>query len=382
MDLRSAGFKNVGGHSKRWADQSVIESIYFTSDNEIVAIFSTGEEIANARENTNQDRNQPSKLRAVFVDAATGNIRIRKELIVPSKQRSIFPTAAGELVLVTPERLDLFSSDLRPLNELLLPPPSIGNGTGPRVLHSRSGKSVLLVYYGEHTNTKSANANGLAYDFVWIDTEKMAVLRKWTEWSGENIWNGTELINASGGHVSGISDSSLMLGFHGATLVRSFDQPSWRLLCYRHTYCDDPQYLNDETLLTYFRLPPALHGNNAVALLGADGKLIFKQQLGYNENDRLAPPQVSADGRRMAFLRYRVEGEVDFADFHVRDPHRTLKSLMLFDVVARHWVWGLEFNKKRNRISYSSPDPAIALSPSGTYMGFLCGGIVEAYRLP
>jgi hypothetical protein len=222
----------------------------------------------------------------------------------------------------------------------------------------------------------------LVYDFVWIDTEKMAVLHTWREWSGENVWKGPELINGTGGEVSSISDNCLMRGFRGVTLVRSFDQPSWRLLCYRHAYCEDPQYFNGETLLTYFQLPPATRGNNAVALLGTDGKLMFTQQLGYNENDRLAPPQVTANGSKIAFLRYSIEGEVDFADYHLRDPHKTLKSLIILDVATRHWVWGLDFKGRRNRLNYSSHDPAITLSPSGTCLGFLSGDLIEVYRLP
>jgi hypothetical protein len=94
---------------------------------------------------------------------------------------------------------------------------------------------------------------------------------------------------------------------------------------------------------------------------------------------------VAAAGRRFAFLIYRVEGEVDFADYHLRDAHATLRFIMVYDVASRHWDFSLEASKKKNRMQLPwGPFQAVkyALSPDGSLLGILDDGLVEVYRLP
>jgi len=382
LDLRSLGPEYPPGSVK---NRGPAESICFTSDNLLVVTFSRMDDLTTVRGSAERSPAQPSRLRALFVDGVTGQVRNTREWSIRSGDGSIVPTTAGNFLLFAPDHLALYSSDLQPLKDMPLPPAGFESESGPAVRHSPSGKSILLVYRADASNREGGYVDRSHYDFVWIDSKNLAVVRAWRENGWENTWHGPELINTLGGYAGSISDSEMVRGLGGAIILRKFDGP-WRLVCYLQPYCGEPQFVDNRTLLMYLHQVPRALGENTIGLLSTDGKLQFKQQIGYKAGDRLGPAEVSADGRRFALLVYREEGELDIADYHLRSPHLVLRSVMVYDIPGRHWVYAVEADNKHNRIRITSRGPLLlpklALSPDGCLLAILSDGLIEVYQLP
>jgi len=342
------------------------------------------DDLATVQGRAERNRVRPWRLHALFVDGVTGQVRNTSEWSIPSGSGSIIPITAGKFVFFTPDHLVLYSSELQTLKDMPLPPTGLENESGPVVQHSPSGKSILLVYHKDDSDHFGGYVDRDRYDFVWIDSENLEVVRAWRENGWENTWHGPELISTLGGYAGSISDREMVRGLRGAIIIRKLGDP-WRLICYLQPYCGDAQFLDDQTLLVYLHAASEMTSENTIGLLGTDGKLQFRQQVGKGSY-KLGPAQVSADGRRFAFVTYREEGELDIADYHLRSAHVALRSIMVYDVPSNHWVYALEANKKNRSIKITSnrpfPLPKLALSPDGSLMAILIDDLVEMYRLP
>lgn len=386
VDLRSLGIARVQGGKEVPHSGRASQSIFFSTHHTLVVTFHTREIPATAPDHAGRSGPWPSRLQALFLDANNGQVRTTREWFLPTGEGSIIPTAHGKLVLITPDHIVLYSSELEPLKELCLPPPGLQNASLDEVRHSPRGKSILLVYRSTDDLDQTRGPVGRGrYDFVSIDAGTLSVVRTWKENGWENTWQGPEPINSLGGNVDEISDDGILRHLGGAIILRKFDE-SWRLACYLRPYCGRARFVDNQTLMLRFRQTPGPWRENSIGLLGTDGRLQFAQQLGYKENDRLGPIAVSADGHRFAILLYRLEGEIDFADYHIRSPHTTLQSILVYDIPSRHWLFGLEANKKMSRYEPAPGGffelPEYALSPDGSLMAILADDSVQVYRLP
>jgi hypothetical protein len=286
----------------------------------------------------------------------------------------------GKFIVLTPDRLILYSADLQALRQLDVSLSRLAPLDEWTAFLSPGRAALLLEYYPEKPDLKwvdhwpATEAGSLAQSewlkeqcqsgHLWIDTENLAVLRKW-EWQGKSDqW------------TESISDEHM-----ATSLPLRISRPGgpWQaVVCpgFLRRGCGSPaQFVSNSSMLV------GLYRPERKALVTTDGEVLFMRVLLPNQIygrggccDQY-PARPSADGRRFAIPISDIKGYVPALDIGGK---AVLNRIEVYDLPSRQWIQPV--NAKQRRIKNIS---GLALSPDGTLLGLITSdGVLEVYRLP
>jgi hypothetical protein len=315
------------------------------------------------------------RLHAVFLDTSTGQVVSTHEWPTASQLSRIFRVAGDKFVVLTPDRLILYSADFSLLNQIDLPLSRDAVKDYWNVAVSPGGKNFLINYEPVSEERRVAAlprtqiySEPVDVRFEWIGLENLEVLARWTTKGCLNCFS-----------IVGISDDGMVqrwkTALSGSALnskVVEIGKPPdgpWRDLCsYYQPYCRPGKFVNGETVLSVERTK----GFETIWLFDTSGEMLFRQTFGENEN---VSWQGSADGRRLAVAVRKIKGSNAILDI---GGHAFLDRIMIFDVPSRRWVYVLD--TKRQKIKDIS---GMALTIDGAALGVIDqDGVLEMYPIP
>ena len=335
----------------------------FVGGDTIALTFVTpGEEPGLAR------RGQPSeslpyRLQSIFVDATMGKARGRSEWPTASDRAGIVPAGADGFVVVTPDRLALYSSDLRLLKQLDLSLTDLAQGAYWLVSPSPDGKCMVIMYAGRSDE----------YSYLWLNLDGLQMVRSWTEDGHKNVWKGSEPFMVRGGDFGAIYDHRMVIPFPPeGFLIRELDGP-WRLVHARTLPGLVLAFLNREVLFSLGQGGEFSRATARLTLVRTDGEVLLDQT--FPRRQLVRRTASSSDGRRLAVALDLEKGGSAVLDIA---PHYSLSRVIVYDLSAREWVYSLD-GKSQGIKSISG----LALSPNGSQLALINqDGILEVYRLP
>lgn len=320
-------------------------SLRFLDNQVIVATFVTreGESSLSSRDASNAS--SPLRLRAVFLDAEAGKITATPAWPSESRFAGIVSSHEGKFIAQTGNTLTLYSSDLKELKALKLPPTEeIGWGAHA----SPTGKHILFIASNLRTTS--------AVPWILIDSGSLQILRSWKE--------------AQSGWV-GVSDSDIAMtscvwlyDCEPMVQVRGFDA-GWKMLASasRH-YKPRPEFVNDDLLFLF---------GNPARLIRTNGTTLFAEEVS-SERCWWGGVYPSAGGQRFVVPSCKSKGRVGSLDLGGRDE---LQAILVYDAPFHGKSYVL--NIKEPKIKDFT---LLALSPDGSKLAVLNGESVWVFRLP
>jgi len=296
------------------------------------------------------------RLEALFLDAATGKVRTKKEW--PTGWRGdLIPAGAGRFIVTTVnDGSTLYSPTFDSLLRFQV---------GSELSVSPDGKTILV---------KEERGPSL-YTFQWIDLGSLQVLRGWDENGRENAWKGPEDINLLSGGIGPICDDVMMLPFRPVDpvgfLIRNLDGP-WRLVrIWRWRWVPNFQFVSRELLAGWFQ-GREYNGESYFSLIRTDGAVLLDREF---SSQFLRRPEISADGRRIALPILKGHGGSAFLDIAEK---YSLSSVQVYDVPSRKWICIL-----------SAKDAAtkrlggLGISPDGSLLALISqDGVPRMFKIP
>jgi hypothetical protein len=351
VDLRPAigslPLGRVVGHGHETQGRPV-SSLWFLDDNRIVATFVIREGKPSLSSREALDASSALRLRAIFLDAASGQITGTLSWPTSSRFARIIATHEGRFVTQTGSGLTLYSADLTEVRKLALPATEASWTSHS----SPTGKNILFLSGGLGTISP--------VPWVWVDADKLQVVLSWED--------------ARTGWI-GISDDKIAMTtctwFHECEpglRVRGLATP-WKTIVptlptYEPRTTPRPQFVNDDRLL--------LLGPHA-ELVRTDGTVVFveKQFSGGCWSDGVLP---SAVGSRFVVPACKLKGKVSALDV---GGSQLLQRIFLYDVPFDRTSFVLDVE-----------GPAVkgltqfAVSPDGTRLAILNDEALEVLQLP
>jgi hypothetical protein len=332
------------GHEYEYKPQT---SLWFTDNDTIVVTFviRRGDGSPKLAHHGVSDENLPLRLRALFLDAATGKIRAMTEWPAESRRASIVAAHDGKFVTQTGENLIQYSSDMKELRRLSTPP--VEPMEGSDLVSSPTGRTVLF------TVRTSSTAK-----WIWVNTDNLEVLLSWEE--------------KPRGRVS-ISDSKIVMT--ACTLwfykcdpeidIKGRTDTSWKKI----ENIDDRRHppmagFIDENLLFLQR--------RSIRLLRTDGTMVMEDETPEGCWGSGITP--SAGGKRFVIPSCKVKGRVESLDL---SGHDELKSFSVYDAPFQGRSHALSFKGPKIKMPIS-----LALSPDGSLLAVLNGESVYVFQLP
>ena len=146
-------------------------SLWFLDNNTIVVTYVTrGEKSSPSLSSRDGLSTSLSlRLRAIFLDAASGKVAMTTAWPTESRDAKIVATHDGNFVTQRGTDLTLYSPDLKELKKLKLPPGEEYWSVSP----SPTGRSILFVASNLWTTSP--------VPWVWVDTDSLRVVCSWKE---------------------------------------------------------------------------------------------------------------------------------------------------------------------------------------------------------
>lgn len=180
VDLRSAignafPLGTVLGHGREY-QHAPRTSLCFTDNNTIVATFVILEGEGNPKVSRRDasDESLPLRLRAVFLDAATGKVTANTDWPSQSRYAAIVATHDGKFVAQTGDELTLYSSGLGVLKKLKLPTQQKYDW---QAHPSATGKNILFLSTKFHFLSTELRAGS----WLWVETDNLQILHSWED---------------------------------------------------------------------------------------------------------------------------------------------------------------------------------------------------------
>ena len=362
IDLRSVLKANaVPQLSTRETPWVPVITLAFLNDERLVATFVVPAKVApglTARDRP--DAASPFRLCAVVLDASTGRVLATPEW--PSNSRAAGIVAANDrgLVIEIGVGLTLLSPDLTAVEQTTLPSPSATGGHadgmewGPTAA-SWSGKRVLL----------SAGPAWAAHPWLWLDTEKLRVLKSWED--------------SATGSVT-VSDDRLVI----EPFSRHFGDPPRNLEVAVPGGDWKPLPSTMDASASGFAGPNLLYFHRYIQGTVPPRTENFLMRIDTGEVSRLEPPRkdwdlgqaaVSRIGNRFVILVGQIKGFHPALDI---GGHSVLEGLLIYDVPFRVPSYTLRIRDSKVR------NASAALSPDGRHLAVLGhpDPILEVFELP
>src|SRR5580704_1088280 len=323
-------------------------SLRFLDDATIVITFVIREGEGNPKlsRRDGSDENLPLRLRAVFLDTATGKVTATRDWPSESRYAHIVATHGnGEFVTERGTQLTLYSKDSRELKRLELPPTK---ETGWVAHPSPTGNNIVFI--AENLITRSS------VPWIWVDTDKLRVLRSWEE--------------IQSGWV-GISDKWIAMTacvwFHDCepyVEVRGF-ATDWKSIASasRHQK-PHPQFIDDDLLFLLAR---------PTRLLRSDGEAVLLDDMPFG-GCWWGSAVPSASGRRVAVPSCKLTGKVAALDI---GGVEVLEKILLYDAPFHGLAYALDIEGPKIKELTQ-----LAISPDGLTLAVLNDEFVEVFQLP
>jgi hypothetical protein len=295
----------------------------------------------------------PFRLHALFVDTSSGQVMEKREWPTASERSGIEPVIGGRFIVVTPDKLMLYSSALEVVKELEL---FFGReAIDWRVDPSPGGKYLVVEYQPQSDSARGAGYTDFEWRNLWINADDLQVLRAWTE-------------RGMGSHQWTITDDGIL--FDGWKIGKP-DGPFDRLCHpYPQPYCSGGSLVNNHTV---FSSSGGSERGAWMALISTSGESLMHQDLLHREILRKLVH--SADGRRFALALDKGRGGSAILDIA---PQYSLNRIIVYDLAARKWIYTLDPKKQGFKHIHG-----LALSPDGSLLGLITqDGTLEVYRLP
>jgi len=349
-DLRSYGYM----------DQSVeMDYLYRLRMTHTDVSFLNDQEVVDTFEAIVEDSPKTSpphyhrQLDVVILDSATGQVREQLSWAAPHYNGWAVPRADGSFAVFLGDRLEFYSADLHPDQELKLNPPPLGQRFVIWFSSSPSGKTMLIQY----TSTDETSC-------VWVTGEAISSQQERCEVPPRAVVSDEEVVT---GHV--VKDDAGVN--HTKVSVKKFQGP-WRTLCDgpRVDPCGNPVFLAEDRLV----LRP---GSRVLfSLERTDGKIIFRSPSGLEASDALNLYAYSEKAQLLAFPVYEL-GQSAYSI-----PHAPLTppfdGAVVYDVSRNKQIFQVKSNEKTG---IHLPQ-GLAISPSGDRLVIEGDGILRCYDLP
>lgn len=330
------------GHETRGQPRT---SLWFLDNNKIAVTFVTREGKPSLSRRESLDGTLPLRIRAIFLDAADGWVGNALAWPTDSRFAGIVATHNTNFVVQRGCKLTLFSSDLREMRQLQLPPLEDSEWYAHA---SPTGGSILFVA----TNLRTSSS----VQWIWVDTDTLEIVRSWSE--------------VQSGWVS-ISDHNIAM----TTCVWVYDcnpfvetrsiQGNWKKVALASLHNKPrPQFVNDDALFLLGDPPD---------LIRVDGQTILLANQPF-ENCWWGEAVPAANGQRFVVPSCELRGAVRSLDIGGRD---VLRRVILYDA---------PFQGPPRTIDVEGPAirdyTQIAISPNGMELAVLNETSVEVFPLP
>lgn len=348
VDLRSLGYT---GPPRTFVAEGYPEIIKqplcFVDETTLVATFFTRERAENLAQRGSTDPFRPLRLHAVFLDARTGEVRTRHEWATPSPAAGVVACYDGRIVLRIGERITLYSKQLEPIAELVLP--------------SRPPPQEYIQVWNHLTSPNEREI--LLFDYsisLWIDSDNLEIVRTWEYgklFDSPRQWGWPS--------ISSNSLARAVDRLHTEIWLRPLDGP-WRKVCGPPVRCGEPHFVSNDLFVSVKA--------QELSLIRTDGRVVFAE--GFDGRLHLkSGPHSSADGNRFAVALFDKKGGNAFLDIMPAFP---LNRVMVYDIPAARWVYTLD--AKPLNIDEENLE-SIALSPDGSLLAIMGRGIVKVYEI-
>jgi hypothetical protein len=319
-------------------------SLWFLDNNTLAVTFVTREAEPGLSSRGQGAASSALRLRAVFLDAATGKVLRNQTWPADTRFAGIVAAHDSKFVVQTGNVLQLYSADLTVIARLELA--SAGDNDW-HAYPSPAGTSILFVA----TNLRTASP----VPWVWVDTDRLQAVRSWNE--------------TQSGWVS-VSDHNIAM----TTCVWVYDckpeirvrglQTDWKTVAGADRRNQQrPQFVDDDTLMA---------PGNPSRLIRADGQIILAGES--PGKCALGDVYPSSAGRRFIVPSCKVKGAVATLDV---GGYELLHTLFLYDTPF-HWPsYAIGVNGPPIRGLAS-----MTVSPDGLRLAILADRWVELLPLP
>lgn len=364
LDLRGLGFAPLQQRYEGGESWFRTNALCFVGKDYAVVNFVTREVASGLPRRNSPDESLPYRLHALFLDASSGAIQATREWPTASQSTAVLPATQGNFIVLTPDKLWLYSADFRLLSERTL---ALSNRAHEGYWHfsySPNGKSLLVMYGVNPSDVSGGQAQGntLYYGYEWIALDDLRLLRSWQENGEENLWKGKEDFNVTGGSLGSIFNDQIIRPFYTGFLVRELDGPLRFVRFSRPVATLGAfQFLTSQLIISERQSVLGAHRKGNIALIRTNGEVLFQQE--FSDRELLDWPRSSADGGRLALAIYRERGGSVALDIPAK---HTVDRIMVYDVNARHWVCTI--GAKSQGIKDL---PGLALSPDGSALAII-----------
>ncbi len=226
----------------------------------------------------------PLHLHALFIDSMTGQLRATREWPTASDRSRIAPASQGNFVVITPDRLILYSPEIMLLKEVAL---------------SLSREAMLVSFSAEVSSPDARNLlitydlpNGEIRWYKWFDLDNLQHIKDW--FSDGSEW------------TFGISDSGMAIEFGiGGTRIGAPGNPTNWLCPPTDEYCFNSTFVSDNTLFGWSSGNRS-RGSMGLRVMLTDGRVLSEQMLPRGEV--IQPFHPSVGGRQFAIAVYQGRG--------------------------------------------------------------------------
>ncbi len=337
--------------------------ICFPSQSQVVVTFVTNQPPGPLSRRGESDAYLPYLLHALFIDTKDGHLEGMREWASASSVARVLPAPGGNFIVVTPDRLILFSQGLDRIKELALPIAREAITNSWEFESSPKGKYILLKYE-PLTDDKEGNTflNARSHD-QFVDVDTLQTVKAWTD------------MGVSSPNWESVSDNGLALA-DGGKLGEPGGHLDWFCPPGKEYCRNSDRFLDDQTIFAWAHTRNP--SSESMHFLSNKGELLFSEIPPKGDHFEQA---FSADGRRLALGVFKASGGVTALDVA---SHYSLSRIVVYDIPARKWVYSLEAKKLRIKARPARwRDSELALTSDGSLLGLITNdGMLQVYRLP
>lgn len=340
-----------------------IGQLHFLSDEQLVVTFVAHEVPGILPRRDRPETSSNLELHALFVDAETGRLAATREWPTFSERSRVAPAGGGKFVVITPDKLSLYSHQLELLKEVDLPVGREATANDWNVERSPGGGYLLVSFGLRSTEDNPHGWLGAEVKRELFDAGTLQVNRTWTE-TGVGI-KYFEVPSDDGSVFTTDRRGALVFGFPGGPW-RPADL-NWSSQC-------EPSrgllLIGNQAVFGWGA--PSLH-QWCYSLILMNGQLLFTEKLADGEIPRLIASSVIGEGLAVSIDRSR--GGSDLLD---TPPRWFLSRVVVYSVPTHRWI--LVLDGKRERLKSIS---ALALSPDGSRLALIDqDGVLRVYGAP
>jgi hypothetical protein len=363
LDVRAVGYEEYSAARELTRGVPSAGPVCFPSERQVVVTFVTKQAPQPGAIARRGEVNEalPFRLHALFVDTKTGQVTSTREWPTASYVACVVPAPGGKLLVITPDRLMLYSPAVELLKGLDLPISSETSRDKWRFVRSPRGNYLAFHYELRPSHGREPTLSDFEARFLWVDAEKLQLLLTGTD----RGWKSISPISVS-------DDGTVML--IGGKVGKPEGPFHWPCDLHRDYCRREERFIDDHTI---FGRDPHTAAKRAY-FVSTTGDLLFSEN--YPKGD-LFCETFSADGRRLALEVYKGKGGIRALDIA---PHYVLMRVMVYDVPSRRWVYTIDAKKQGIRMRPEVfLDKRLALSPDGSLLALLTqDGVLQMYRLP